>query len=116
MTHREFEGERVEVGQKVPAPHGVLLVELYFRDGAGEGDGGVAVCKDGTRVLKDITELEQFQHSPWSDGRLEGVLDFAALTLAPGTRQGIVPDEKLTEFIQAVEMLEVEIDAVANKK
>lgn len=106
VTPLEFEGERIEVGQKLPTRHGDLLVELYFREELGGADSGVAICKDGTRVLKDITELEHFQRSPWSDGRLEGVLDFAALTLAPGTRQGIVPDEKLDEFIKAVETLE----------
>ena len=116
VTPREFEGERIEVGQKVPTPHGGLLVELYFRDGSG-GEGGVAVCKDGTRVLKNITELDHFQRSPWSDGRLEGVLDFASLTLAPGTRQGIVPDEKFEEFIQAVETLEAPLnEAIASRE
>ncbi len=117
VTPREFEGDRIEVGQKVLTPYGGLLVELYFRDGIGGGDGGVAICKDGTRVLKDITELDHFQRPPWNEGRLEGVLDFAALTLAPGTRQGIVPDDRFDDFIGAVETLEAPLkEAIANRE
>jgi len=116
VTPREFEGERIDVAQKVETPHGALLVELYFRDALPGVETGVAVCKDGTRVLADITELDQFQHSPWTDGRLEGVLDFAALTLAPGTRQGIVPDGRLTEFIRAVEELEAPLNEAISQR
>ena len=76
----------------------------------------MAVCKDGTRVLRDIAELEQFQHSPWTDGRVEGVLDFAAFALAPGTRGGIVPDERLTAFCDAVHAIEPEILAELSRR
>jgi hypothetical protein len=117
VTPREFQGDRIDVAQKVTTPHGELLVELYFREAVNGSDGGVAVCKDGTRVLKDITELDHFQRAPWNEGRVEGVLDFAALNLAPGTRHGIVPDERLVEFIRAVETLEPSLhEAIAQRE
>ncbi len=103
---REFSGERLPVAERWPTPFGDVLVELYYQ---AEGDGaeqGVAICKDGTRVLRDITAMEQFQHSPWTDAQLAGVLDYGALALAPGTRSGIVPDERLLAFTAAVEQLE----------
>jgi hypothetical protein len=102
---REFAGERLSLAPRCSTRCGDLLVELHFTDGQA-AEQGVAVCKDGTRVLRDITELEQFQHSPWTDRRLEGVLDFAALGLSPGTRSGIEPDDKLMAFIDAVQAIE----------
>jgi hypothetical protein len=72
----------------------------------GGPDSGVAVCKDGTRVLRHLTELDALDHAPWTDGRLEGVFDFPAFNLAPGTRSGIVPDECLDGFVVAVQELE----------
>jgi hypothetical protein len=103
---RQFEGDRVEVPDAVRTAFGDIAVELYFRDAASQGESGVAICKDGTRVLRDITELIHFQHSPWSESRIEGILDFGAFNLAPGTRGGIVPDERLHAFTEAAKTLE----------
>ena len=103
---REFEGERVEVPERLPTAFGDVAVELYFREAHGSGDTGVAICKDGTRVLRDITELVSFQYAPWTDSRVEGILDFGAFELAPGTRGGIVPDERLTAFAEAIKEFE----------
>jgi hypothetical protein len=103
---REFSGERLPVAARWATPFGEVLAELYYRPDGDGADAGVAVCKDGTRVLRDITELEQFQHSPWTDGLLVGVLDFGSFALAPGTRSGIVPDERLMAFAAAVQEIE----------
>jgi hypothetical protein len=112
VTHKQFKVEPREFsGQRLvlhpPAtPCGALLAELYTCPEGVNGSRGVAICKDGTRVLRDITELEPFQHSPWIDRRVEGVLDFAAFSLAPGTRSGIVPDERFVAFVNAVQSIE----------
>jgi hypothetical protein len=103
---QEFVGERLPCAEIVATPHGPLRIELYLRDRADGPSDGVAVCKDGTRVLRSLTELEVFERPPWSEGALEGVLDYPAFELAPGTRSGIVPDERLNAFIAAVERIE----------
>jgi hypothetical protein len=82
---------------------------LYFPNATATGPAEVVVCKDGTRVLRDITEAVHFQHSPWTDGLLEGVIDFPALNLAPGTRSGIVPDDCLMALVGGVAELEPEV-------
>jgi hypothetical protein len=105
---REFEGQPLDLPSRVGTEFGDVIIELYYRDGQ-NSDSSVAVCKDGTRVLRDITELMELQHDPWTSGRLEGVVDFAAMELAPGTRSGIVPDEKLLAFVNAIEALEAMI-------
>ncbi len=106
VTPREFEGERLQEAKPVTTHFGELAVELYVRLAESRGEAHVAICKDGTRVLQRITDLIPFQHSPWTDGRLEGVLDFSALNLAPGTRNGIVPNERMDVFVAAVRSLE----------
>ncbi len=113
---REFSGDLLAIAARPRTPFGDVAVELYFSPESESGERGVAVCKDGTRVLRDIAELEQFQHSPWTDGRLEGVLDFGAFSLSPGTRSGIVPDERLTAFCEAVQAIEPEILAELSRR
>jgi hypothetical protein len=103
---REFSGERLPVASRWPTSFGDVHAELYYQAEGDGADRGVAVCKDGTRVLRNITALEQFQHSPWTDARVVGVLDFGAFALAPGTRSGIVPDERLVAFTAVVQEIE----------
>ena len=57
-------------------------------------------------MLRSLVELEVLQHSPWTESSLEGVLDYPAFELTPGTRSGLVPDERFTAFLAAVEQLE----------
>src|SRR5262245_25268254 len=103
---REFSGERLPVASRWPTAFGDVHAELYYQADGDSADRGVAVCKDGTRVLRNITALDQFQHSPWTDARVVGVLDFGAFALAPGTRSGIVPDERLLAFTAAAQEIE----------
>jgi hypothetical protein len=79
-------------------------------------DAAIALCKDGTRVLRDVCELLPFQHAPWNDGRLEGLLDFDPLLLAPGTRSGIIADEAFDAFVAAATLLEPEILAALEQR
>jgi hypothetical protein len=117
VTPREFDGERLELPRRCQTPRGDLQVELYLRCESSQPDAGIALCKDGTRVLRDIGELLPFQHAPWNDGRLEGLLDFEPLTLAPGTRSGIVADEAFDALIAAATALEPEIlEALAQRE
>lgn len=105
VVPREFDGDRLDLPSRLTTPQGELAVELYAQPGGG-ADGGIAVCKDGTRVLRSLTELDAFQDAPWDDHRLEGVVDFPALNPAPGTRSGIVPDASLQAFITALAQLQ----------
>lgn len=116
VTPREFDGERLELTRKWKTELGDVYVELYFRGESREPGTGIALCKDGTRVLKQISELLQFQHAPWCDNRLEGLLDFDALKLAPGTRSGIVPDAAFDAFVATAKSMEEEILCALEKR
>jgi hypothetical protein len=116
VTPREFDGERLELPERLSTAHGDVVVELYFRTEINQPSRGIALCSDGTRVLKDITELLQFQHAPWGDTRIEGLVDFDALKLSPGTRSGIVPDAAFDVFVEAAHQLEPEILAAIERR
>lgn len=116
VTPREFDGDRLELPRRCRTPLGDVQVELYLRCESSQPDAGIALCKDGTRVLRDISELLPFQHAPWNDGRLEGLLDFDPLTLAPGTRSGIVADAAFDAFVEATMALEPEILAALEQR
>jgi len=109
VTPREFDGDRLELPRRCKTPMGDVQIELYLRCESSQPDAGISLCKDGTRVLRDIGELLPFQQAPWNDGRLEGLLDFEPLTLAPGTRSGIVADAAFDAFVVAATALEPEI-------
>ena len=98
VVPREFDGDRLEIPRRYPTPLGDINVEIYVRGEQAAGEPGIAVCKDGTRVLKDVTELLPFQHAPWTDRRL-----------APGTRSGIVPDAALDALVEAAAAIEDDI-------
>ncbi|MFM7519957.1 MAG: ATP-binding protein [Planctomycetota bacterium] len=117
VVPREFDGERLEIPRRYATPLGDVAVELYLRGDDATGPGGVAVCKDGTRVLADIGELLPFQHAPWTDRRLEGLVDFEALALAPGTRSGIVPDAAFDLLVAVAPAIEADVaGAVAERE
>ncbi len=107
---REFEGELLDLPRKIKTPAGDMLVELYLRPQSGSREARIALCKDGTRVLTDIGELIQFAGAPWTDDRLEGIIDYPSLNLAPGTRGGVIPDEKLDCFVTAMKELEQRVN------
>ena len=67
-------------------------------------------------MLQDITELVPFDRAPWTDGRLEGILDFPAFDLAPGTRKGVVPNERLEVFLEAVHCIEPAVNEAIERR
>jgi len=99
VTPREFDGERLDIPRRYPTPLGDVQVEVYVRGEGPVAGGGISLCKDGTRVLPRIAELLPFQEAPWTDGRLEGLLDYEPLSLAPGTRSGVIADAALEALV-----------------
>ncbi len=116
VTPREFDGERMDLPRRLKTDHGDIHVELYFRSDTHQPHAGISLCKDGTRVLKDITELLPFQHAPWGDSRIEGLFDCPSLHLAPGTRAGIVPDACYDAFVRAVKLMEPAVLAAIDQR
>lgn len=97
---RQFTGQLLH---DLPAPGvagGDVYVELYQADS--DSSGAVGLYRNGTRILPSITELDEFQHAPWTSGRLEGLVDAAGLSVSPGSRLGVVRDSAFVAFKRAL--------------
>jgi hypothetical protein len=79
---------------------GEIYLELYLTEGG--PDSRVGLYRAGTRVVADLTELDEFQREPWSSGCLQGIVDAPFLTLTPGTRTGIIRDSAFHDLCTAL--------------
>jgi hypothetical protein len=105
---RAFTGQLLH---HLPIPttsHGEIYVELYLTEPSAENR--VGLYRSGTRVLEDVTNLESLQRPPWTTGYLQGVVDAPLLNLTPGTRLGVVQDERFAEFVESLQELESVLD------
>ncbi len=104
VVPRQFTGRLLHNLRPAETALGDIYLELYL------SDPGVAnrvgLYRRGTRVLPSIIELEYFQKEPWTDGSLQGLLDAPFLNLTPGTRQGIIHDDRFNTFCKALEPVE----------
>jgi len=115
VTPREFEGRRLLVPGHLATPHGEIRIELYLCPPGSSAE--VALCKDGTRVFTSLAQLDALQQAPWTDGKLQGIVDCPFLNLAPGNRSGVVPDDYLTAFVEAMATIEAAVvDAVSDQE
>jgi len=109
----EFKGDRISSITKVKTPPGNIYFKLYI---AQQGDEGkVSVYRRGTKIIDDITEIQELNHEPWNNTLLEGLIDSRFINVPPGTRKGIVPDERFEEFIRAVMYQEKQINELLDK-
>ena len=83
---------------------GEVYLELYLN--AFDPANTVSLFRSGTRVLPSLSQLDDFSREPWTSGYLQGMVDGPFLQLTPGTRSGIVHDERLEEFARAVQKVE----------
>lgn len=111
---RAFAGQLLHHLPAPATPYGELYVELYLAEpGAGNQ---VGLYRGGTRVLGSITEIDALARPPWNVGCLEGVIDAPFLTLTPGSRMGVVHDEKLAAFVESLAELEATLDDVIRRQ
>ncbi len=112
VTPRRFDGTRLDVPTQLAVPgYPPITVELYQSSvgGVGGGVGGVSVeltCA-GTVVVDRIGDLAALglDVAPWTDPELSGTIEFAALSVPPGTRRGVTPDDSAEAFVAALGQL-----------
>jgi len=111
---RTFSGQLLHNLPALSTPFGEVHVELYLA----EADAGRAVGlhRSGTRVLENVTEIEALKKSPWQDRFLQGVLDAPFLNLSPGTRQGVIHDERLEALLEVLPRLEEELKSIIEQQ
>ena len=101
---RQFSGRMLHEFDIVETAIGDIYLELYFN--RYDPDNFISLYRSGTRVLPSITNIDYFNKEPWNAGYLQGIIDAPFLQLTPGTRGGIVQDEKFQLFCDAVQSLE----------
>jgi hypothetical protein len=111
---RAFSGQLLH---HLPTPvtsYGDVYVELYLTEPSAENQ--VGLYRSGTRVLERLTNIDSLQRPPWTTGYLQGVIDAPFLNLTPGSRMGIVHDERLADFLESLSELEAAIDEVVRQQ
>ena len=105
---RQFEGRLLHQLPTVRSPFGEAYAELYLAEPA--ENCRVALTRSGTRVIEDLATLPGLDRPPWNSRYLQGLIDVAYLNLTPGTRSGIVLDERFAAFREALAPLESDLN------
>jgi hypothetical protein len=111
---RAFDGQLLH---HLPTPvtaHGELYVELYVAEPSAENC--VGLYRSGTRVLESIAGIDMLQRPPWTSGYLQGVVDAPFLNLTPGSRMGVVHDERLAALLESLGELEAALVEVIRRQ
>src|SRR5215831_13123783 len=107
---RQFGGLLLHLLPAVRSPFGEAYAELYLTEPA--DDCRVALTRGGTRVIEDIATLPGLERMPWSSRYLQGLIDVPYLNLTPGTRSGIVHDERYAALVEALTPVEAQLNGV----
>ncbi|MDC0936991.1 ATP-binding protein, partial [Pirellulales bacterium] len=100
VVPREYSGQLLHSLSAPSTLFGDVKIELYLADAA--PDRCVGLYRSGTRVLQDVTEIDALHKAPWQDKYLQGSIDVPFLTLSPGTRLGVIHDERLDALFEAL--------------
>jgi hypothetical protein len=115
VVPREFSGRLLHRVSPAQSEFGEIYLELYLDDPKPENH--VGLYRHGTRVVEDISWLDAFQRVPWISGCLQGILDAPFLNLTPGTRTGILQDERFDAMCRALEPSEeILLQAIEEQK
>ena len=105
---RKFEGRLLHQLPAVRSPFGEAYAELYLTEP--DEDCRVALTRGGTRVIEDLGTLTGLERPPWNSRYLQGLIDVPYLNLTPGTRSGIVHDERYASFAEGLVKLEAHLN------
>lgn len=116
VVPRRFEGARLDVPAQIAVPgHPPIEIELYH---AGAAATGVELTCAGTVIADRITDLAGLglDRAPWNDPNLAGTIEFAAFSVPPGTRRGVIPDAAADAFVAALEQFAPLIRAALDRQ
>ena len=106
---RQFEGRLLHQLPPIKTPFGEAYAEIYLAEPTDASR--VALTRLGTRVIEDLGTLPGLDHAPWTSRYLQGLIDTPFLNLTPGTRTGIIADERFAALIDALGPLETHLTA-----
>jgi hypothetical protein len=104
---RQYEGRLLHQLPLLRTPLGDIYVELFLNEPA--DTNCVALYRRGTRVIDDLTVLDDFARAPWNLRYLQGHLDASFVNLTPGTRTGIIYDNAYITLCGGLQPLEAKL-------
>lgn len=114
VVPRQFTGRLLHDLKPAKGAPDDIYLELYLSDPGPANQ--VGLYRRGTRVLVSLTELDHFQKEPWTAGYLQGILDASFLNITPGTRQGIIHDDRFEDFCHALAPVEKQLQQIIEEQ
>ena len=111
---RQFEGRLLHQLPAIRTPFGDAYAELYLAEPT--DTARVALTRVGTRVIEDLATLPGLEHPAWTSRYLQGLIDAPFLNLTPGTRNGIIQDERYGALIDALAPLEMHVQGLIEEQ
>ena len=93
---------------------GDAYAELYLAEP--NESARVALTRVGTRVIEDLSTLPGLDHVPWVSRYVQGLIDVPFLNLTPGTRSGIIQDERFAALVEALTPLEAHVKGLIEEQ
>jgi len=92
-----------------------IEVELYaFPPSDEEVEIKTTVTKASEKAYDDITEIPEFNTSPWNTSKVYGYINFPDGTITPN-RDGFVNDSAMAAFLQSMEELTKKVDLLVKQ-
>ncbi len=111
---RQFEGRLLHQLPPIRTAYGDAYAELYLAEP--NETARVALTRVGTRVIEDLSTLPGLEHSPWVSRYVQGLIDVPFLNLTPGTRSGIIQDERYAALVEALMPLEAHLKSLIEEQ
>jgi hypothetical protein len=111
---RRFEGRLLHQLPAIRTAFGDAYAELYLAEP--HEAARVALTRVGTRVIEDLSTLPALEHSPWASRYVQGLIDVPFLNLTPGTRSGIIQDERYAALVEALMPLEAHVKGLIEEQ
>ena len=111
---RQFEGRLLHQLPPIRTTFGDAYAELYLAEPT--DTARVALTRVGTRVIEDLSTLPGLEHAPWVSRYVQGLIDAPFLNLTPGTRSGIIQDERYAALIDALVDLETHVKGLIDEQ
>jgi hypothetical protein len=111
---RQFEGRLLHQLPSIRTVFGDAYAELYLAEPS--DSARVALTRVGTRVIEDISSLPGLEHAPWLARHVQGLIDVPFLNLTPGTRSGVIQDDRYAALVEALQPLEAHVKGLIEEQ
>jgi hypothetical protein len=111
---RQFKGRLLHQLPAIHTAFGDAYAELYLAEPTDAAR--VALTRVGTRVIEDLSTLPGLEHAPWLTRYVQGLIDVPFLNLTPGTRSGIIQDERYAALMEALVPLETHVKGLIEEQ